>query len=379
MAKRARAMRAEGKDIISLSTGEPDFYTPEHIKEAAIKAIHGNQSYYTPVSGTLELKEAIVHKFSRDNQLDFNTNQIVVSTGAKHALMNLILSVVNPGDEVIIPSPYWVSYIEMVKFAGGVPIIVPGSIENDFKITAQQLSESISSRTVLFLYSSPCNPSGSVYSESELQSWAEVLELHPHILICSDEIYEHILFEGQHTSIAQIESMRSRTVIINGVSKGFAMTGWRLGYMAAPESIAKACEKLQGQFTSGANSIAQAAAIAALSNNLDATHHMTAEFKKRRDRVLELCSTIPGMRTPTPRGAFYLFPDISSYFGKQKGSRTITSDTDLAMYLLEEAHVATVQGSAFGSGQCIRISFATSELLLEEAFKRISSALEKLQ
>lgn len=378
MAKRARALAAEGKDIISLSTGEPDFNTPDHIKLAAKKAIDENKSFYTPVAGELALRKAICKKLKRDNNLYYEENQIVVSTGAKHTLMNIILSVVNPGDEVIIPTPYWVSYMEMVKFAGGIPVLVEGKIDNDFKITAAQLENSISNKSKLLLYASPNNPSGSFYNKSDLEELAKVLIKHPQILVCTDEIYEHINFEGTHFSMAQLPEMYDRTIVVNGVSKGFAMTGWRIGYMAGPQIIAAACEKLQGQFTSGANAVAQHAAIAALGDNLEPSYAMNKKFKERRDLVLGLATKIPGFKTAVPKGAFYLFPDISYYFGKSYGDYTITNDTDLAMFLLNDAHVATVQGSAFGAPNNLRLSFATSDDKLREAFERIRVSLAKL-
>jgi aspartate aminotransferase len=378
MAKRARTLAAQGHDIISLSTGEPDFPTPQHIKDAAKWAIDNNKTYYTPVAGVPELKNAICHKLKRDNQLDYTPEQIVVSTGAKHTLMNLILSVINPGEEVIIPTPYWVSYVEMVKFAGGIPVFIEGKIENNFKITPQELEEAINPDSKLLLFSTPCNPSGSYYHENELLALSKVLEKYPKVLVCSDEIYEHINFVGKHFSIAQIPSMYDRTIVVNGVSKSFSMTGWRIGYMAGPSIIATACEKLQGQFTSGANSIAQYAAIAALGDDLEPTYEMNQKFKERRDLVLSLASEIKGFVTGIPEGAFYLFPDVSYYFGKMYGDMRITSDADLAMYLLNEAHVATVQGSAFGAPNCLRLSFATSDIKLKEAFKRIKKALDAL-
>lgn len=378
MAKRARALQAEGHNMISLSTGEPDFFTPDHIKEAAKNAIQNNKSYYTPVAGIPELRQAISHKLKRDNNLTYSPEQIVVSTGAKHTIMNLILSVINPGDEVIIPTPYWVSYAEMVRFAGGIPIFVKGTFENEYKITGDELESNISTQTKLLLFSSPCNPTGAIYSKEELIELSKVLLKYPKILICSDEIYEHINFIGTHYSIAQIDTMYERTIVVNGVSKGFAMTGWRIGYLAGPKEIAMACEKLQGQFTSGANSIAQYAAVAAMDNNLEPTYAMRDKFKERRDLVIDLSKDIQGFKTFVPKGAFYLYPDISYYFGKSNGETTIQNAFDLSMYLLNDAHVATVSGSAFGSEECIRLSFATSSELLKEAFRRMKVSLEKL-
>jgi aspartate aminotransferase len=378
MAKRARALKAEGYDVISLSTGEPDFQTPDHIKFAAKKAIDDGHSFYTPVSGIPELKAAIVNKLQRDNQLSYQPDQIVVSTGAKHSIMNVILSLVNPGDEVIIPTPYWVSYSEMVRYAGGIPILVTGPFEQSFKITPEQLETHITSKTKLFLFSSPCNPTGAFYNHDNLKELVTIFVKHPQVYICSDEIYEHINFTGKHISIATFSEVFERTILVNGVSKGFAMTGWRIGYIAAHKEIAAACEKLQGQFTSGTNSIAQWASVAALGDNLSPTQIMCERFKARRDLVLELSKEIPGFKTFVPDGAFYLFPDVTAYFGKSFQDIKINSAEDLSMYLLNKAHVAVVHGSAFGSPECIRISFATSEDLLIEAFKRMKNALANL-
>jgi len=379
MAKRARALASEGHDVISLSTGEPDFPTPEHIKLAAKEAIDNNKTFYTPVAGIPELRQAVCNKLKRDNKLEYKPEQIVVSTGAKHTIMNLVLSLINPGDEVLIPTPYWVSYLEMVKFAGGIAVLVEGKIENDFKITPEQLKAHLTPKTKLLLYSSPCNPSGSFYEEDELQELANVLEGYPNVYVCSDEIYEHINFSGKHFSMAQIPSMYERTIVVNGVSKSFSMTGWRIGYLAADKRIADACEKLQGQFTSGANSVAQHAAVAALGDNLEPSFAMTRKFKERRDLVLGLAAEIPGLKTSVPKGAFYLFPDVSYYFGKKYNDTVINNDADLAMYILMEAKVATVQGSAFGAPNCLRLSFATSNEKLVEAFRRIKEALLKLK
>ena len=378
MAKRARALKAEGFDVISLSTGEPDFQTPDHIKLAAKKAIDDGHSFYTPVSGIPELKAAIVNKLQRDNQLTYLPDQIVVSTGAKHSIMNVILSLVNPGDEVIIPTPYWVSYSEMVRYAGGIPILVTGPFDQSFKITPEQLETHITSKTKLFLFSSPCNPTGAFYNQEDLKELVKVFVKHPQVYICSDEIYEHINFSGKHVSIATYSEVYERTILVNGVSKGFAMTGWRIGYIAAHKDIAAACEKLQGQFTSGTNSIAQWASVAALGDNLSPTQMMCERFNARRDLVLELSKEIPGFKTFVPDGAFYLFPDVTAYFGKSFQYTKINNAEDLSMYLLNKAHVAVVHGSAFGSPECIRISFATSEDLLIEAFKRMKIALANL-
>lgn len=378
MAKRARALKAEGFDVISLSTGEPDFRTPDHVNEAAKEAIDKGYSFYTPVSGIPELKNAIIHKLQRDNQLTYQNDQIVVSTGAKHSIMNVVLSLVNPGDEVIIPTPYWVSYSEMVRYAGGVPVLVTGPFSQSYKITPEQLEAHITPKTKLFLFSSPCNPTGAFYNQDDLTELVKVFVKHPQVYICSDEIYEHINFSGTHVSIAAFSEVFERTILVNGVSKGFAMTGWRIGYIAAHRDIAAACEKLQGQFTSGTNSIAQWASVAALGDNLAPTLMMRDRFKKRRDLVLEMSKEIPGFKTFVPDGAFYLFPDVTAYFGKSYQDFKINNAEDLSMYLLNKAHVAVVHGSAFGSPDCIRISFATSEELLIEAFKRMKNALANL-
>lgn len=380
MAKRARELTAQGFDIVSLSMGEPDFPTPDHIKEAAKAALDANKTHYPPVAGIPELREAVCYKLKRDNQLVYKPENIVVSTGAKHSLMNTILSLIDPGDEVIIPTPYWVSYKEIVKFAEGVPVLVEGKIENNYKITPSQLEQAITPKTKILLFSNPCNPTGSFYTESELKEWAKVLEKYPRIFICSDEIYEYINFTGAHFSIAQIPSMFERTIVINGVSKGYAMTGWRIGYVAAQKEIAVACEKLQGQFTSGANSIAQYAAVAALGDNLEPSKMMNKKFQERRDLALTLSAQIPGFKTTVPDGAYYLFPDVSAYFGKKTESgEVIQSDYDLVIYLLNTGHVATVQGSAFGEKNCLRLSFATSNENLIEAFVRMKNALSKLK
>lgn len=378
VAKLSRELKAQGKDIISLSLGEPDFPTPDHIKIAAKKAIDDNFSYYTPVVGYLDLREAICRKFERENNLKFSPEQIVVSTGAKQSIANAVLSIINPGDEVIIPAPYWVSYSEMIKLAEGVPVYVQTDVAADFKINAQQLANAITSKTKLFMFSSPCNPSGSVYSREELAELVNVFEKHPSVYILSDEIYEHINFEGTHTSIAEFESIKERTIVINGLSKAFAMTGWRLGYMGAPLAIAKACDKMQGQFTSATCSIAQRAAIAALDSPLTATLAMKASFQKRRDLVYELIKEIPGFVCNKPAGAFYFFPDVTYYFGKKHAGLSIENAEDLCMYLLTEANVAVVSGDSFGSSNNIRFSYATSEENLIEAMRRIKVELAKL-
>jgi aspartate aminotransferase len=375
MAAKARELKTEGKDIIGLSLGEPDFNTPDFIKEAAIKAINDNYNSYTPVDGYVELKEAIITKFKRDNNLNYTLPQIVVSTGAKQALANVAAAMINPGDEVILPCPYWVSYSDIVKLNEGVPVEVQTSIDTDFKMTAAQLEAAITPKTKMLWYSSPCNPSGSVYSEQELRALADVLQKHPNIYVVSDEIYEHINFVGDHASMAQFADMYDRTVTVNGVSKAFAMTGWRIGFIGAPAFIARACNKMQGQITSGANCIAQRAVITAMEASPSKVQYMIDEFKIRRDLVLNLLNDIEGFNTNTPEGAFYVFPDISSYFGKTLRGTTIDNATDFSMYLLEEALVATVTGDAFGNPNCIRISYAASQAQIIEAIKRIKETV----
>ena len=375
MAALARELKAQGKDIISLSLGEPDFNTPDFIKEAAKKAIDENYSTYSPVDGYADLKEAICRKFKRDNDLDYKPANIVVSTGAKQSLYNIAQCMLNDGDEVILPAPYWVSYFEIVKMAGGIPVEVPTTIESDFKITPEQLEKAITPKTKMIWYSSPCNPSGSVYNREELTALAKVLEKHPNIFVVSDEIYEHINFSGTFCSIASIPGMFERTVTVNGVAKAFAMTGWRIGYIGAPEFIAKACTKMQGQVTSGANSIAQRATIAAVDADPKVLNEMVAAFKSRRDLVVGLIQEIPGLKINSPEGAFYVFPDVSEYFGKTLKGTAIKDANDFAMYLLSEANVATVTGEAFGNPNCIRFSYATSEAQLTEALRRIKEAL----
>uniref|UniRef100_UPI00404900CC pyridoxal phosphate-dependent aminotransferase n=1 Tax=Flavobacterium sp. TaxID=239 RepID=UPI00404900CC len=375
MAALARELKSQGKDIISLSLGEPDFNTPDFVKEAAKKAIDDNYSSYSPVDGFLEVKEAIVKKFKRDNNLDYKPANIVVSTGAKQSLYNIAQVMLNDGDEVILPAPYWVSYFEIIKLSGGVPIVVETSIENDFKITPEQLEQAITPKTKMIWYSSPCNPSGSVFSKEELQNLAKVLEKYPNIYVVSDEIYEHINFSGINASIAAIPSMFERTITVNGLAKGFAMTGWRIGYIGAPEFIAKACTKIQGQVTSGTNVIAQIATIAALEADPKSIYYMVEAFHKRRDLVIDLINDIPGLKVNKPEGAFYVFPEVSSFFGKTLRGQVMNNANDVAMYLLAEANVATVTGDAFGNPNCIRISYATSEALLTEAFLRIKKAL----
>lgn len=375
MAALARELKAQGKDIISLSLGEPDFNTPEFIKEAAKKAIDENYSTYTPVEGYLELKEAICKKFKRDNNLDYKPSQIVVSTGAKQSLYNIAQVMLNEGDEVILPAPYWVSYYEIIKLSGGVPVEVPTSVESDFKITPEQLEAAITPKTKMMWFSSPCNPSGSVYNREELTALAKVLEKYPNVYVVSDEIYEHINFSGTFCSIASIPDMFDRTITVNGVAKAFAMTGWRIGYMGAPEFIAKACTKIQGQVTSGANSIAQRATITAVEADPSVLNEMVSAFKNRRDLVVGLVKEIPGFKLNVPEGAFYVFPDVSSYFGKTLKGQLIKDATDFSMFLLAEANVATVTGDAFGNPNCIRFSYATSEALLTEAMRRIKEAV----
>lgn len=375
MAALARELKSQGKDIISLSLGEPDFNTPDFVKEAAKKAIDENYSQYTPVEGYLELREAICRKFKRDNNLDYKPSQIVVSTGAKQSLYNLAQVLLNDGDEVILPAPFWVSYSEIIKMSGGIPVEVPTSVDNDYKMTAAQLEAAITSKTKMIWYSSPCNPSGSVYNREELTALSKVLLKHPNILVISDEIYEHINFSGTFCSIASIPGMYERTVTVNGVAKAFAMTGWRIGYIGAPEFIAKACTKLQGQVTSGANSIAQRATITAVDADPSVLKDMVKAFHSRRDLIVKLFNQISGIKLNVPEGAFYVFPDVSSYFGKTLRGKTINNADDFSMYLLGEANVATVTGDAFGNPNCIRISYATSEEILTEAMKRIAASL----
>jgi len=375
MAAKARELREEGKDIIGLSLGEPDFNVPEFVKDAAIKAVKDNYHSYTPVDGYGDLKNAIITKFKRDNDLIYTSNQIVVSTGAKQSLANLAMVLLNEGDEVLLPAPYWVSYSDISKLAGGVPVEIPTSIESDFKITPESLKASISSKTKMMIYSSPCNPSGSVYSREELRALADVLIDYPEIIVISDEIYEHINFTGQHTSMAVFEDMYNRTVVVNGVSKAYSMTGWRIGYIGAPDWIARACNKMQGQITSGANCIAQRATITALESSPEKIKYMIDAFKERRKLILGLLEEIPGFKTNQPQGAFYIFPDISYYFGKIIKGTTINTASDFSMYLLEKANVATVTGEAFGNPNCVRISYAASEEAIKEACKRIKKAL----
>jgi len=375
MAAKTRELKAAGKNIIGLSLGEPDFNTPDFIKEAAIQAINDNYNSYTPVDGYDELKDAIIHKFKRDNRLSYDKSQIVVSTGAKQCLANIAMVCINPGDEVILPCPYWVSYNDIVKIAEGVPVEVPTTIETDFKMTPEQLEAAITPKTKMLWFSSPCNPSGMLYSKEELRALADVLKKYPNIVVVSDEIYEHINFVGGHVSMAEFEDMYDHTVTVNGVSKAFAMTGWRIGYIGAPAYIARACNKIQGQFTSGANCIAQRATIAALEAPVSKISFMIDTFKERRKLILDLLSDVPGFKCNAPEGAFYVFPDVSELFGKSFRGKQINNATDLSMYLLEEAEVATVTGEAFGDANCIRLSYAASEKEITQAIQQIKEAL----
>jgi aspartate aminotransferase len=378
MAKLGRELRAKGVDVIDLSLGEPDFDTPEHIKESAKKAIDENWSHYTPVAGYADLREAVCKKLKRDNNLDYKPENIIISTGAKQSLANVIMAIIDTDDEVIIPTPFWVTYSELVRLAEGRPVFIQSSIESDYKISPQQLEASITPRTKLFLFSSPCNPSGAVYSKKELEGLAEVFRKHPEVFIISDEIYEYINYSGKHESIAQFDDLKDRVIIVNGLSKGFAMTGWRLGYIAADPAIVKGCEKLQGQFTSGTNSIAQRAAIEALVGDLAPSVKMAEEFTSRRKKMLELLAGIPGIKCSEPDGAFYVFPVVKEYFGKKNGNEVLNNADDLCMYLLNTAHVSTVTGSAFGEPTCIRLSFANSMKNIENGMSRIKEALAKL-
>lgn len=381
MSRKSRELKAQGHDVINLSLGEPDFNTPDYIKAAAKEAIDKNFTFYPPVAGYQDLREAICVKFKRDNNLEFTCDQIVVSTGAKQSIANVFLSLVNPGDEVLVPAPYWVSYKEIVKVAEGKAVFLPTTTESEFKLTPKQLEAAITPKTKLMIYSSPCNPTGSVYTRDELRAIAEVLRNHPHVYIIADEIYEHINFVGKHESIGQFDWLRDRLIIVNGVSKGFAMTGWRIGYIAAPRVIAQACDKLQGQFTSGASSIAQRAALKAILTDPDTPemHTMKTAFRERRDLMLQLLSGIPGMKLNHPEGAFYIFPDISWYFGKSDGTTTVSNSADLCMYILNKVFVALVPGDAFGAPECIRFSYATSKEKLIEAVARIKDALKNLK
>ena len=378
MAKKSRELKAQGKDIISLSLGEPDFFTPQFIKDAAVDAIDKNFTMYTPVSGYDDLRESISLKFRRDNGLEYSKDQIVVSTGAKQSIANVVLSIINPGDEVIIPAPYWVSYLEIVKVAEGKSVVVNAGIETDFKITAQQLEDAITSKTRMLIFSTPCNPTGSVYSKDELYALAQVIKKHPQLVVISDEIYEHINFVGRHESLAQFPEVYNQVVTINGVSKAWAMTGWRLGYIGAPKEIANACDKMQGQFTSATCSITQKAAIAAMLADPIVLKDMIKAFHSRRDLVLTKLNEMEGVKTNVPEGAFYVFPDVSAFFGKSYNNYNIKDSNDLCMYLLDQGLIALVSGDAFGSPECLRISYAASEETLTEAMRRMKNALEKL-
>ena len=379
MAKKARELMAKGFDVINLSFGEPDFQTPQYIKDAAKQALDDGYTFYTPVPGIPELRQAICDKFKRDNQLDFLPNQIVVSTGAKQALANVVLSLVNPGDEVIVFAPYWVSYEEMVKLAEGTPVTLVGSLENDYKVTAAQLEAAITPRTKLIMYSSPCNPTGSVFSRAELGEIAAVLARHPQVYALADEIYEYINFVGEHASLANFAEIKDRVITVNGFSKGYAMTGWRLGYLAARQDIASACEKMQSQITSGSCSITQRAGLAALRGGRASADEMVAAYRRRRDLVLEIVKDIPDFNTPTPSGAFYIFPEVSAYFGRTAPDGSIIQNSsDLALFLLNDALVSAVSGDAFGAPECIRFSTAAADDKLVEAFKRIKTSLAKL-
>jgi aspartate aminotransferase len=379
MAKLGRELRAQGIDVIDLSLGEPDFDTPQHIKDAAIKAINDNWSHYTPVAGFLDLREAVCSKLKRDNNLDYKPEQIVTSTGAKQSLANAILALVDDGDEVIIPTPYWVTYSELVKIARGKVVEIRSTVEEGFKVSPAQVEAAITPNTKVFMFSSPCNPSGAVYSKDELEALANLFKKYPGITILSDEIYEYINFVGKHESIAQFDEIKNQVVVINGLSKGFAMTGWRLGYTASSVEIAKAMEKLQGQFTSGTCSITQKAAVTALVGDLKPSHEMTEEFTRRREKTLALVNDIPGFKCFAPQGAFYVFPDVSHYYGKTDGMTTITNASDFSMYLLNTANVSSVMGDAFGEPNCVRFSFANSMPNIEKAWARVKEALAKLK
>ena len=379
MSQKSSELKAQGVDVINMSVGEPDFNTPDHIKAAAVQAIEENWTRYSPVPGYSTLKEAIVRKLKNENGLDYKPSQIITSNGAKQSVCNAIMALVNAGDEVIIPAPYWVSYPQMVLLAEGTPVFVEATIEQDFKITPEQLEATITPRTRALILCSPSNPTGSVYSREQLQALKDVLLRHPHVIVIADEIYEHINYVGRHASMAEFDDIRDRVVIINGVSKAYAMTGWRIGFMAAPEWVVKGCNKLQGQYTSGPCSVSQKAAEAAWNGPQDCVEEMRQAFERRKNLIVELARQIPGLEVNDPQGAFYLFPRCSSYFGKTDGQRTIANSTDFAMYLLEVGHVATVGGDAFGSPECFRMSYATSDDNIREAMKRIKTCLSKLQ
>ena len=376
MTRKSNELRAKGVDVISMSLGEPDFPTPQHIKDAAKKAIDNNISHYAPVAGFPELRKAIVNKFRIENSLTYKPENIMVSNGAKHTITNILMALLNPGNEVILPAPYWVSYREMVKLAGGVNRIIKAGIEQEFKITPRQLDEAISNKTKVLILNSPSNPSGSVYSEQELTALAEVIKKYPNLFVISDEVYEHIMYEGEHFSLAQIDDIKEQVIVVNSVSKSYAMTGWRIGYMAGPEWLVNACTNLQGQVTSGANSIAQMAAIAALTGPNDSIVKMKDIFMARRNILVETFNSINGVKVMNPKGAFYLFPDVSGLFNKKLNNRLIRNSDDLSWYLLEEANVATVPGSAFGTPECIRLSYATSDENIKTAMERIKSKIK---
>jgi aspartate aminotransferase len=378
MAKLSRELQEQGEDIISLSLGEPDFVTPEYIREGAKKAIDDGFTFYTPISGFADLRKAISEKFKNENHLDYPSDQIVVSTGAKQSIANAVLCLVNPGDEVLIPTPYWVSYSQIILLAGGVPVFLPATIDTDFKVSPQQVKAAITPKTKMFIFSSPCNPTGTVYTKEELKKLADVFAEYENLYVLSDEIYEHINFIGKHESIAQFENIKDRVIVVNGVSKSFAMTGWRIGYIGAAKDIAKACDKMQGQFTSGTSSVSQKAALTALTGHSEENLNMLESFKRRRDLVLKLMKDIPGWKVNTPQGAFYVFPDVHYYFGKQNGTTAIKTPNDLCMYLLKDAKVSLVTGEAFGDDKCVRFSYATSDKLLVEAIRRIKESLARL-
>lgn len=379
MSQKSSEMKAQGIDVINMSVGEPDFNTPDHIKDAAKKAIDDNYSRYSPVPGYMDLREAISAKLKRENGLDYGVNEILVSNGAKQSVCNTVMALVNDGDEVIIPAPYWVSYPQMAKLAGGVPVIVEAGFEQNFKITPEQLEAAITPKTKLLIICSPSNPTGSVYSEEELAGLAEVIKRHDGLYVLADEIYEHINYIGKHHSIAKVPGMKERTIVVNGVSKAYAMTGWRIGFIAAPEWIVKGCNKLQGQYTSGPCSVSQKAAVDAYNASQDCVEQMRKAFERRRDLIVSLAREIPGLEVNVPEGAFYLFPKCSSFFGKTDGVRTISNSTDFALYLLEVGHVATVAGDAFGDPECFRMSYATSDDNIREAMSRIKEALARLK
>lgn len=378
MAKLSRELQEQGRDIISLSLGEPDFVTPENIRESAKKAIDEGFTFYTPIAGFADLRKAISDKFKNENNLDYAPDQIVVSTGAKQSIANIILSLVNPGEEVIVPAPYWVSYTQMIKLAEGVPVYIDSNVESDYKITPEQLRKAITPKTRMFIFSSPCNPSGTVYTRSELEGLARVLAEYKELYIISDEIYEHINFSGKHESIAQFDFIKDQVIIVNGVSKGYAMTGWRIGYIGAPKWIAQACDKMQGQFTSGTSSISQKAATAALRSGTEFYDAMRTTYLRRRDLVVKMLKDIPGLKVNIPMGAFYVFPDVSAFFGKTDSHTTIQNATDLCMYLLNDCGVSMVTGEAFGDPRCIRLSYATSDEILVKALTRVKESLAKL-